>query len=226
MKLVIFCHILALFFASTAFAYKAVKRPSTLKKKPGIYYVLKAKSVKKTGHKLTKSQKKKLALKKRLKARGYEIAKIPTWDIPPLLTREDLNKIVPKDIAATAPADEVLKKMGDKAVQVWLKSSTAQNFAVVQSAQKMEKAMKAEVAFGDAQEEGVQHKLNFQVQAVQATSKIDYTGYVNATVSYNARDQKTGIEFREKLFRDKDFYVNHSTTKSEDLSSVGMQWSF
>lgn len=224
MRHVIFCHILALLLTSTAFAQKANKRPVGAKKY-GIYYV-KSKSVKKSSYKPSKATQKKMALKKRLKARGYEIAQIPQYDIPPLLTRDDMKKIVPQDVTANEPAGDVLKKMGDKAVQVWLKSSTAQNFSVVRTAQKMEQAMKAEVAFGDAQAEGVQHKLNFQVQAIQATSKIDYTGYVNASVSYNARDHRTGIEFREKLFRNKDFYVNHSTTKSEDLSSVGMKWSF
>lgn len=171
--------------------------------------------------------KKKMALKRKLKAQGFEETAIPQYNIPPLLTREDLNKIVPKDVTPQQSSSEVLRKMSDRAVQVWLKSPTMQSMAVVQTAQKVENAMKAEVVLGEPKEEGeVQHKLNFQVQAFQTTSRVDYSGYVNCTVSYNLREQKTGVEFREKIFKNKDLYVNHSLTRQENLSSVGMKWSF
>jgi hypothetical protein len=159
------------------------------------------------------------------KYHGYKVAEIPKYDIPPLLSREDLNKIIPADVTAQAPSDEVLKKIGDKAVNVWLKSSAMQKVSLVQAAQKVEQAMKAEVNLAPADSD-VKQKLNFQIQAFQTTSKIDYTGYVDASVSYNLRDQKTGYEVRRKVLRNKDLFVNHTSTKNQDMSSVGLKWSF
>lgn len=159
------------------------------------------------------------------KYRGYKVTQIPKYDIPAFLTREDLNKIIPSNMTGNEPSSEVLKKMGDKAVNVWLKSSSMQKVSLVQAAQKVEQAMKAEVNFAEP-EDDVQHKLNFQVQAFQTMSKVDYTGYVDATVSYNMREQKAGYEVRRKVLRNKDLFVNHSDGKSENLSSVGLKWSF
>lgn len=159
------------------------------------------------------------------KFKGYKVTEIPKYDIPPLLSREDLNKIIPSGVSSTEPSEAVLKKIGDKAVNVWLKSSSMQKVSLVQAAQKVEQAMKAEVNLAPADSD-VKQKLNFQVQAFQSLSKIDYTGYVDATVSYNLREQKTGYEVRRKILHNKDLYVNHSNSKNESLSSVGLKWNF
>ncbi len=162
--------------------------------------------------------------------KGYKITKIPKNDLPSAFTKEEINKYLPSQLVATDSSQTNLRKMSDRAMQVWIKSPTMQQFSVVQSAQVVEKAMKAEVGFGggdpDSDEKQIQHKVNFQIQAFQALSKVDYKGYVNASLTYNLRDQTTGLEVREKILRDKDLYVNHSTSKIESLSSVGVKWNF
>ncbi|MFN9067534.1 MAG: hypothetical protein ACK5V3_09915 [Bdellovibrionales bacterium] len=169
--------------------------------------------------------------KKSLK--GYRVTHIPksNYDIPPLLTREEAAKILPKDAPSTPQeSDIMLKRMGDRALGMWLKSSTLQNLSVVQTAQKVEQAMKAEVGFGGGEsengEKAIQHKINFQFQAFQAISKLDYSGFVNASVTYNLKDQVAGFEVREKVLQNKDLFVNMSSSKVEDLGSVGIKWSF
>ncbi len=169
--------------------------------------------------------------KKSLK--GYRVTHIPkaSYDIPPLLTREEAAKILPKEAPSTSQeSDVMLKRMGDRALGMWLKSSTLQNLSVVQTAQKVEQAMKAEVGFGGGEtetgEKAIQHKINFQFQAFQATSKLDYSGFVNASVTYNLKDQVTGLEVREKVLHNKDLFVNMSSSKTEELGSVGIKWSF
>lgn len=159
--------------------------------------------------------------------RGYQVTRIPkALKEEAFITSQDMNKILPSSIDQNEPADKTLKKMGDKAFHAWMKSSSMQKLKVVQAAQNVEKAMKAEVQIGGNNPNGVQHKVNFQVQALQATSKMDYTGYVDASVTYNLRDRVSGVELREKVMKDKDLYVNHSSSKDENLSSVGMKWSF
>lgn len=198
MRLVIFCHLI---LVSLAFA------EGNFKPEQKTRFIAYNKSIKSAKYK------------------GYEATKIPEIEVPPLLTREDLNKIIPSNIAATDPSDTVLKKIGDKAVNAWLKSSSMQKVSLVQAAQKVEQAMKAEVNLAPENSE-VQHKLNFQIQAFQSVSKIDYTGYVDATVSYNMRDQKTGYEVRRKVFHNKDLFMNHTSTKIDNSSAVGLKWNF
>lgn len=172
------------------------------------------------GHRKSKTKKKK-------SYKGYQVTHIPKMKLEDsLITSQDLNKILPSSLDQNESDEKTLKRMGDKAFQVWLKSSSMQKLKVVQAAQNVEKAMKTEVHIGGNNPNEVQHKVNFQVQALQATSKIDYKGYVDASVTYNLRDQVSGVELREKIMKDKDLYVNHSSSKEENLSSVGMKWSF
>ena len=159
------------------------------------------------------------------KYKGYKVTEIPKYEIPPLLSREDLNKIIPPGVTASEPSDSVLKRMGDKAVNVWLKSSAMKDVKLVQAANQVEQAMKAEVNLAPT-DSNVKQKLKFQVQAFESVSKIDYSGYVDATVSYNLREQKAGCEVRRKVLRNKDLFVNHTNSKTESLSSVGLKWSF
>jgi hypothetical protein len=159
--------------------------------------------------------------------KGYQVTQIPKMNAEEaFITSQDMNKILPSSIDQNEPAERTLKRMGDKAFQVWMKSSSMQKLRVVQTAQSVENAMKAEVRIGGNQPNEIQHKVNFQVEALQATSKVDYKGYVDASVTYNLRDQVSGVELREKIMKDKDLYVNHSSSKDENLSSVGMKWSF
>ncbi len=159
------------------------------------------------------------------KYRGYKVTQIPQYQIPPFLSREDYKKIVPTNLSTTDSSSDAIKKIGDKAIGVWLKSPTMQHVSIVQAAQKVEKSMKAEVDLPSS-DTGVKQKLNFQVQALEATSKVDYKGYVDASVSYNMRDHKTDYELRKKVLHNKDLYVSHITSRDEDLSSVGLKWSF
>lgn len=159
------------------------------------------------------------------KFKGYKVTEIPKYDIPPLLTREEANKILPTNIQPNDTASNVLSRIGDRALNLWLKSSSMQKVQIVQAAQKVQNAMKAEVNLAP-QDSEVQHKVNFQVQALEAVSRVDYSGYVNATVSFNARNSRTDYEVRKKVLKNKDFFVNHMTSRQEDLSSVGLRWSF
>ncbi len=159
------------------------------------------------------------------KYRGYKVAEIPQYEVPAFFTREDMNKILPSSVNEKDRSGDVLQKMGDKAINVWLKSSTMQKMSIVQAAQKVENAMKAEVNLAP-EDSLIKHKLNFQVQALQTTSKIDYTGYVDASVTYNVRDNKAAYEVRKKVLQNKDLFVNHTDAKNENLSSVGLKWSF
>lgn len=217
MKLVIFCQLIlvSFAFAESDFANQEHSNSRLIAQAQNYKRVQRYKKPRRITYKSIRSA----------KYRGYRITEIPKYDIPPLLTREDLNKIIPSNVTANDPSNEVLKKMGDKAVNIWLKSSTMQKMSIVQAAQSVEKAMKAEVNLAP-EDSDIQHKLNFQLQAFQATSKVDYTGYVDATVSYNMRDQKAGYEVRKKILKNKDLFVNHTDAKNENLSSVGLKWSF
>lgn len=213
MRLVNFCHLVVLTFSMIGASHVALAQNVAQRTKASSTHA---------AHVKTQKQK---DLHRNLAVQGFQVTEIPQYEIPPFLTREDLNKIVPTDVTSKSDS-AVLQQMGDKAVQAWLKSSAMKDLSLVQTAQKVEQALKTEVELGDSEDGETKHKLNFQVQAIQSVSRVDYKGFFDMTLSYNMRDSKTGVEIREKIFKNKDLFLNHSSDKDETTSMVGMRWGF
>jgi hypothetical protein len=49
---------------------------------------------------------------------------------------------------------------------------------------------------------------------------------MKAAVNYDAKASCTDIQFKEKVFVNKDLVVSHKASKEQDLSMVGLAWSF
>lgn len=142
-----------------------------------------------------------------------------------------LNRIVPADLATLdaeerANAGYVATKFGDKAIQQWMDSPEVRASSLGRTATSVEKAMKTEVSVPSKSKTGVDHKVSFQVLALQTTAKMEYKGWTNAAASYDARKGASKVEVSEKLFRDKDLTVSHTATAQEDVSAVGVRWNW
>ncbi len=86
--------------------------------------------------------------------------------------------------------------------------------------------MKAEVSVGSAKSNETQHKFGFNVQAVQASTELKYSGWMQAVVKYSARDRATVFEVNEKVLNNKDLFLNHTANSDEGKSNVGLRWNW
>lgn len=141
-------------------------------------------------------------------------------------TSKDLESVIPMNMEPTQSAGSVATKIGDRLVQKWLESDAVKSSAVGRTASTVENAMKTEVQINKNESTGVNHKFSFQVLALQALTKLEYSGWWNATLNYDARERQTGLEVREKVFHNKDFFINHKVSSVEDMSSMGLRWSW
>lgn len=142
------------------------------------------------------------------------------------LTFKDIQEVVPTDLQPTENAGAVINRIGDRIVQNWLKSDAIQSSPVGRTAASVEKAMKTEVNVPKTEPDGVDHKFSFSFLALQALTKFEYKGWLNATVNYDARASQTGIEVKEKVWHNKDLFLNHTVTSVEDTSSLGLRWNW
>lgn len=143
------------------------------------------------------------------------------------LTDKDIQKLIPLDMKPTTNATYVATRVGDKAVQAWLNSPTVKNSAMGKTAAQVENSMKTEVAISQDTEEGkVNHRFMFQIQAFQSTAMLKYRGWVNAAATYDARAHASVVEFTEKIWNDKDLTLSHTASNSEDVSALGVRWTW
>ncbi len=143
----------------------------------------------------------------------------------PLLSAETSQKIQPKSISASESGSSVVSKMADNSLALWWDTSPLRNTNVGRAAEKVEKNMRAEVSFAD-KNAGVEHKISFKVLALQALAKIEYKGWVNAALNYDARADKTEAEVSEKISAQQDFVVSHAFTRVENKSQVAWRWNW
>lgn len=147
---------------------------------------------------------------------------MPTDVSEPLMTSETSQRILPKAIEANESGNSVISKMADNSFGVWWESTPMRRTAIGQAADKAEKKMKAEVAFKDGSK--TEHKITFKVLAMQALAKIEYKGWVQAAVNYDAKASKTEAEVSEKIFTKQDLVLSHAVTPTENKSQVS--WRF
>lgn len=142
-------------------------------------------------------------------------------------TSEDVGKIIPTDMGNSTDAGHVALKIGDRTLQSVLNSPNIKNSSVGRTATKVQDTMKTEmIVKSGSNKSAVDHKFSFQVLALQAISKFNYSGWLNAELNFDARAQQTNFEISEKVWNDKDFVISHSANHRQDLSSVGLRWNW
>jgi len=114
---------------------------------------------------------------------------------------EDYNKLVPRSLENSSNEAYVANRFGDQALQNLLQSPMVKNSPMGKTALKVEGAMKTEVSLngGSSSAKGkngsvkpaVDHRLSFQVMALQGTTKMEYKGWTNATLKHGGSE--TGI---------------------------------
>ncbi len=141
-------------------------------------------------------------------------------------TQEDIGKVIPTDLQNSNDAGFVATRIGDHAFQAWFKSDAVKNSPVGRTAETVQETLKTEVAIKSDDKDAVEHKFSFQVLALQAISKIKYSGWLNAAVDYDGRSNEAKLEISEKLWNDKDFIISHTAKAEQGLSAVGLRWNW
>ncbi len=149
---------------------------------------------------------------------------------------EDYAKFLPRNLENSGNEAYVANRFGDLALQNIFNSPQVRNSSFGQTATKVEKAMKTEVSINGAKNKakgaaassdpGIEHKISFQVLALQAQTKLEYKGWTNATLKHDARASETGVEISEKVWHNKDLVLSHTKNNIEDKSAVGVRWNW
>ena len=143
----------------------------------------------------------------------------------PMISAETSEKIQPKSLVANESAESIISKIADNSLSLWWETSPVRNTQVGRAAEKVEKNLKTEVSFKDKASR-TEHRISFKVLAMQALAKLEYKGWVNAAINYDARAEKTEAEVSEKIFKKQDLVLSHAITKQENKSQVAWRWSW
>lgn len=141
----------------------------------------------------------------------------------PFMSAETSQKIQPRAVANGASASAIVSEIADNSFSLWWDTSPIRDTQVGRAAEKVEKSMKTEVSY---KANRVEHKISFKVLAMQALAKLEYKGWVNAAINYDARTAKTEAEVSEKISAKQDLVVSHAFMPTGNKSQVAWRWNW
>jgi hypothetical protein len=159
----------------------------------------------------------------KLNAENTQPLTIPMDQVGDKITQKDVEKIIPTDLKETDDMNHVAAVIADHTIQAWFNSAAVQSSILGQTATTVQKKMTTNIIVKADEPQAVEHKFSFQVLALQAMAKVQYTGWLNAVFNYDVKAAESMVEFSEKIFN-KDLFVNHSSSSKGDVSSVGIKW--
>ncbi|WP_415062370.1 hypothetical protein [Bdellovibrio sp.] len=151
---------------------------------------------------------------------------IPVDQVTPKITQADVAQVVPMDFKEGDSQNTVFSRIADRGFSLWFNSSFMKESALGRFAEEAQEKLKTDVVVPASTTKGVSHKFSFRIEAFQALAKMEYTGWLRAAINYDAKASATDILFKEKVFANKDLIVSHRANKDQDLSMIGLAWSW
>jgi len=138
----------------------------------------------------------------------------------------DMSQLIPLDMQPSDSSSQVFSQVADKSFTTILNSDAVRGSTLGRAATDVEQKLKTEVTLGGNEPKSIQHKLNFSMQAFQATAQVLYTGITHAALKYKIADNKVGLEVFERVVGNKDLVMSHTVSPADRLSEVSVRWNF
>lgn len=145
---------------------------------------------------------------------------LPTDPSEPLLSAETSQKILPKSVEQGESGSSVISEMVDNSFSLWWEKSPVKQTSIGRVADKVDKKLKTEVNLGRSGDQKTEHKISVKVLAMQALAKLEYKGWVKASLNYDARAAKTQAEVLENISTHQDLKLSHSMSSDGNMSQV------
>ena len=145
-------------------------------------------------------------------------------------TKENLESVLPRDLAASQNTNEVRDKIIRKSAESILKSDLVSGTSLFKAAKKVEEKTKMDVAVKGKKsptgEEATEHKFNFDLQALNTKARIIYDGLVNSKVEYQAVNDSLTVSIEEPISANSRIALTHlkDREQSRQLLQYQLSW--
>lgn len=136
----------------------------------------------------------------------------------------DVSKVISTNMQPSNDSSAVFAQIFDRSASYVVSRPEFRNTSLGRTTTQVEHAMKQEVVV-NTDPSGVQHKVNFNIQALQTCAQLQYSGVMKAAVKYTISNSTLGLEVAEKVFSNKDLVLSQSYG-SQRVSEVSLRWSF
>lgn len=143
---------------------------------------------------------------------------------PESISKDDVAKVIPTNIQSGSDEVMVSRKVLDYSVNNFLNSPNVKNSSVGRTADSVQKAMQAEVSFGNHKKGSIEHHLNLQMQAFEQVAYLHYSGYADADVKYFIVPRNTTVEVVKNLASTTSLVYDYLNSDVEARNTISMRW--
>jgi hypothetical protein len=140
------------------------------------------------------------------------------------------EKYLPLDMTPTDNSGRVAARIMDHALAEFAKDPAFRESSLFRSAQQVNNVVDAKVDLGSTpnvgQRDVTQHSLRFQMKPLDTTATLNYKGWLNANVSYQASANQMNVEVFKELSQSTRIAVLHNQASSQAYSGVSFQVTF
>ncbi len=149
----------------------------------------------------------------------------PIDNFTPKLTNDDVSKMIPyKSLVPGSTSTEVASKIADRTLGYLFSTSQLKETALARMAEKTKEKLRSDLVLLPEEKAGTTHKFTVQLEAFQSLAKMEYSGWLDASINYNIRVASTIVSLSEKIFSDKVLSLKHESNKDQDFSMIGLAW--
>lgn len=139
---------------------------------------------------------------------------------------EDIARIIPEDLTPTSNSGQIAAQILDHSLSNFFNSDTVRNSEWGRAAHEVEQKMESNIAFGGNEPESVTHSFKFAMRAAQTKALIEYSGLMNAQISYTISQQKMNFEVHEKLASQTQVVFNHINSRDDRTDMFSLRWNW
>lgn len=138
-----------------------------------------------------------------------------------IVSIEFLNRIQPKSVDKNETGNQVLSKMIDRSLSYWWATTPLRKTSLGRAAETIEEKAQIKAELQDSN--NVKHRFDFKVMLSQALAKIEYSGWIKAAISYDAKSSIAEAQIIQNIDHSKDIVLSHLMGSDENLSRLSLR---
>ena len=140
---------------------------------------------------------------------------------------KDVGRVIPQTMQPTNDQGKIAAQIVDRSMNSYFDSADFKNSGIGRQTKSVEKKMQQNVAFGGGDDPmATRHVFKFQMKATDQKAMVDYTGFFNAELSYQAGIQTTNLEVFEDLAARTKVVLAHLATPTDTRNVVSLRYNF
>ncbi len=148
----------------------------------------------------------------------------------PLLTHEDVAEIVPTDFQENESSQSVVGRILQNTANKIMQSDIIANSFLMKTAKQVESSTKVDIAIKQENDvnpsDEIEHKVNFDVQALKGLAKITYSGLIDSKIEYQASNNTFQVSLEEKLSGNSKMVLSHLNDRQQSRQLLQYQVSW